>query len=158
MRWKFSNHKPSKQESTLLCLSYNLVYLTFSFSITGFWLTSYWTELVTHCVDAWNADCAPYRIPFVLCSDLWKKKRSKTFFPCIFIASLRCRIAEGAISYCIRLHPLFSVDFFFFFFYIFSFFLLWLWSALLSTLHILYVGNSLGVHGDFLLQCRVTVG
>lgn len=96
-----------------------------------------------------------------------KKKCSKTYSPYIYIASLRCHIAESVISYCILLHHLFSVawheaassffltfsssSFFFFtdFFTDFD-----LHSFQLFT----YVGNSLGVHGDFLLQCRVTVG
>lgn len=89
-------------------------------------------ELATHCfvVVVWNADCWTTNpaFLFVLCSDLWKKRNSsETFFPCIFIACLRCRIAKGAISYCILLHPLFSAarheTFFFFFFFTFSPFL-----------------------------------
>lgn len=127
-------------------------------------------ELATHCfvVVVWNADCWTTNpaFLFVLCSDLWKKRNSsETVFPCIFIARLRCRIAKGAISYCILLHPLFSAarhETFFFFFFLhflhFFFFSSYFDFDLHSFQLFTYVGNSLGVHGDFLPRCRVTVG
>lgn len=82
---------------------------------------------------------------------IWKKKMLKTFLPCIFISCLRCYIAKGAYSYCILLHTLFSVSWHetFSFWHFLHFYTYILWSALLSTLHIQYVGNSLGFHWDF---------
>ena len=127
-------HKPAAHKTTSERRPSLLDALSFPKSEDSDWAR---VELATHCfVVVWNADCWTTNpaFLFVLCSDLGKKRNSsETFFPCIFIARLRCRIATGPISYCILLHPLFSAarhetlslffSFFFFFFFTFSPFL-----------------------------------
>lgn len=66
----------------------------------------------------------------------------KTFFPCIFIACLRCSVAKGAFSYCIILHPLFSSlawDFLFLTFFSFLYFDFDLRSFQLCTYSVLVI-------------------
>lgn len=66
----------------------------------------------------------------------------KTFFPCIFIACLRCSVAKGDFSYCIILHPRFSSlawDFLFLTFFSFLYFDFDLRSFQLCTYSVLVI-------------------
>lgn len=130
----------------------------FSLWITGFWLRAYWTgdRLFYFCIKCRLCTQSTQNPRFSLPSGE-KNAQKRHHFNCKF----QMHTAKGAISYCIILHPLCSLHETFLLtfssFLDFLFFIFFTLTLICTAFNSSHIGNSLSVHGDFLLQCRITV-